>query len=509
MSESVSSLGPAVIAAEQRARESLPQNQWRKAREELKPLTKMDRPRFLPLLIKANIGLSREMMAKGQVSEAQQVLSYLAGIATTEQLRTAEQELSGPATPSTGNLEKVAREFAEAAPDEKEEVKLRRADQLVLAFRPGQEPAGIEPRILAELKAVHEGLMAASLQQWDRLGDMLRIIPHRSAFAHWTGFIKGVAAFHAGDLERAQRFLGSLPEKSVPAQAAQAYMLWLSPASAPANGASTPRIALEGACRLLGHPGAGEFLSKAEELWKNRRNKESYRALRDGMPGFPSLSQDWTGTLTEFYFNAPHTFSESDRETYVMYFDGLLASSATKNGVEEMLALRMFALGHGERQDWEGYLRLRERLRGPNPRLSSIVYTEIGRDFARYRIVTAFSAAEREPVDGGAAVNCFRKAITLDPNNLQAHLGLVELYKTLGRLSERNRLLDQMVERFPDETRVLVDAAIGCIEREAYVKALGYLEQAQSLDQLDPRIPEQIVVVRRRLARQYLTESPR
>src|SRR5579871_5875729 len=83
-----------LASAEQRVREFLAQKQWRKARDEAKALVKKERERFLPLLLRANIGLAKEMQAKGQISEAQQVLSYLAGIATVEQLRAAELELS-------------------------------------------------------------------------------------------------------------------------------------------------------------------------------------------------------------------------------------------------------------------------------------------------------------------------------------------------------------------------------------------------------------------------------
>src|SRR5687768_9642812 len=112
MAEPSSKMIPSVVAAEQRARDFLAQKQWRKARDELKPLVKADRPRFLHLLIKANIGLSREMTAKGQVAEAQQVLSYLAGIATSEQMRAAELELTTPTERSEGEVDQLLSELA-------------------------------------------------------------------------------------------------------------------------------------------------------------------------------------------------------------------------------------------------------------------------------------------------------------------------------------------------------------------------------------------------------------
>lgn len=494
-------LAPSTIAAEQRAREFLARGQWRKARDELKPLTKIDRPRFLPLLIKANIGLSREMMARGQVEEAQQVLSYLAGIATADQMRMAELELGGADQPSGVDLGKLVDRLAGADGVLAEGEKLSLADQLVLSF---QEAAGggvTAARVLAELKAVHEGLLAVSLQQWDRLAELLRPIPHRSAFAHWSAFLRGVAAFHTGDSEKAERFLANLPENTVPAKAGRAYLLWLRPKPPAKKDSSVSEIELEGAGRLLGQPGLGRLLLRADQLWRSGRQAESYRVLRDAVPGFPAQSLDWLGTLTDFYFNAVYSLPESDRDAYLEAFDGWLADSTTKNRIEEMLAHRMFARGHDERWEWEQYLRLRERLYGENPQFASLVYGRLGEHFAALE-PNPFQFGQVRPVDGKEAVACLRKAITLDPNNLEAHLALANVYGTLRQLRERNRLLDGMVKRFPNEERVLIQAGATCIDRQAYVKGLDYLERARRLDQLDPQIPQLMVTARRWQAEQ-------
>lgn len=62
---------------ERRIRELLKEGRWRKARDEIKPLLKAERVRFLPLLFEANVGLAREMIGKGLISEARQVVAYL------------------------------------------------------------------------------------------------------------------------------------------------------------------------------------------------------------------------------------------------------------------------------------------------------------------------------------------------------------------------------------------------------------------------------------------------
>ena len=83
-SASLPSATVAVDPQEQRARSFFAAGKFRKAREEFKLLCKRDRPRYLPLLIEANLGLVEEMLAKGQNSEAQQVIAYLKTIAPAE-----------------------------------------------------------------------------------------------------------------------------------------------------------------------------------------------------------------------------------------------------------------------------------------------------------------------------------------------------------------------------------------------------------------------------------------
>src|SRR5579863_915723 len=81
-------------AAERRVREFLAAGRFRKARDEIKLLCKIDRPKYLPLLIEANQGLAGEMLAKGQVSEARQVIAYLRTIASPADVRAVELEIA-------------------------------------------------------------------------------------------------------------------------------------------------------------------------------------------------------------------------------------------------------------------------------------------------------------------------------------------------------------------------------------------------------------------------------
>ena len=51
-------------------------------------------------------------------------------------------------------------------------------------------------------------------------------------------------------------------------------------------------------------------------------------------------------------------------------------------------------------------------------------------------------------------------------------------YDFLKKTAERNRLLDEMTRRFPNEKKVLIWAGELCSRRHAYVKGIEYLERA-------------------------------
>ena len=505
------SLPASVVAAEQRAREFLAAQKWRKARDELKPLVKADRDRFLPLLVQANIGLAREMMSKGQVSEAQQVLSYLATIAPAEQLRSVELELAGQSGAGGQSLSRLAAALSDTATPLAEAERVRLADLLVLAFEPLSEG---DPALVAEVKAVQDALLALSQSRWEAVTELLRAIPRRSALSHWAAFIKGLAAFYARDGEKAARCFESLPPDSVPARASRSWLLLTEPATGAPAGALPAEPMLEGTCLLAGTPGLGRPLLRAETLWKQRSHTESYRMLRDAVPAFPTPGLGPLGGLADFFFHAPYGMSEDQREDYLVFFGDLLIRGRLKSGAEDMFIRRMFALldaaimpAEDLRIDWEIFLRNREILKGKNPRFASLAYGWLGEQLAMQRVQRAsFEHRQAELRDPSGALAVLQRSIELDPNNLQAHLALCGVHEALQQPSERNRLLDVMTTRFPDEKAVLLRAAEGCVERKAFVKGLQYLDRARQLDPLDPKLPVLTVNAHQQMARQHFQQ---
>jgi hypothetical protein len=495
-----SALGRDMPAEERRIRELLSQARWRKARDGAKPLAKLDRARYLPLLIEANAGLAREMIVKGLNSEARQVVAYLKTIAPKEVWQSLEAEIAVASNDFSGVASHSMRLLAQADPTISESEQRRLADQLVIAFGPKPSEDGLG-NLPAELEAIHSALDHVSAERFDLAADALRQIGAHSVFRHWKIFIKGLIAFHHSDREKALRLLTGLPADSVVARAAAPYLYWLDPKGKRLK--DEPEPVLQLLARFSGSAPSASAIVRAERLWGEGNPQEMYSLLRKSIEEFPSERPDWIGALSQFSLNCLPIMPWETAGQFVIY----LENCHTKSATEKKMLNRTLAL-HFAKSDslllleqWDQYLRLRDRIDGPNDCLSSIAYEWLGTVLLGLDRKTMWDSGLRlgplrETSKVKAALDSLEKSARLDSGNFQGQLLLVHLYDRLKQHGNRNRLLDQMTSRFPENKRVLFLAGNRCIERKAYVKGLTYLTKALEQDRLDPDIPETIVIAR-------------
>ena len=503
-------------AAEQRAREYLAQGRFRKARDEFKVLCKVDRVRYLPGLIQANVGLAKEMLAKGMTSEAGQVIAYLKTIAPPDQVRGLEFEVaikSGrPEDCLAGVVEALLRPSATLADAQK----IRLADQIIVTFKEWPAQGEADVALAAEVRAVHQALEAVSQEQWERAAECLRPLPQASLFNHWKLFIKGLAAFYRGDLQKAASAFDRLPTGSVPAKASQPFLVFARPEADAAAGDPVAESRVVAFCRLMGQPSLGTPLVAAEGWWKARDYPKSYEALRTAVAAFPSDAPDGLGVLSDFFFSAPLSTSKTDRESWVDYVNDLIDEGEYKNRVEKRRVFRL-ATFHpamcdgldGLRDDLEEFLETHQQLYGKNPRFESLALLWLAGLLAPDASATAHAGyAERRPKGSQkAARELLERSVALDPDNLPAHLKLCRVLEASKKKAEHNRLLDAMAVRFPDDPAVLLQAGRSCVERKAFQKGFQYLERAAELDRINPAVKDALVMARQEQARQFYREQ--
>jgi tetratricopeptide (TPR) repeat protein len=479
----------AILPQEQRAREFLAQGRFRKARDELKALCKIDRARYLPLLIEANCGLAREMAAKGMNGEAMQVLAYLKTLASTAQIRSLEIELSGAKTPGGAGKGEIFSLMAEPGLPESERQRL--ADGAVLMF---DSPAnGSAPALEAELQAIIGALQAICQGRYPQALDLIRPLPHSSPFSLWKLFVKGQAAFHSGEMDKAARFFGALPALSLPGKAARPYLLLAQ--GVKKDAALAPESVIEMACRMAEAPGCGLALLRAEEAWRGGRPADMYRRLRDGIVQFPSLAPDFVGVLSSFAINVLPTLQDRLHDDYLDCFESIALNGTPKSTVELAMLTRIAVVTLANVmndtklvEEWEKFIVWCDQLHGPNPKRSSLALGWLGGILA--------SNPDPDERDGSGMRNpkeaqrLLEESLRLDPHNLGASLLLCKVFDRLERKGDKKHLLDMMAERFPDQKEVLLMAGRNCLEHKACAKALHHFQQAMAADRLDPAIPD-------------------
>lgn len=486
---------------ERTAREHLAAGRFRKARDDFKSLCKKDRPRYLPLLIEANVGLARQMIDTGFLENAAQVIDYLREIAPAAVITDLELRLAtakgGPLPTSLRVLELLSQPNSTLTP----ETRLQCADDLVLTFAPVSARTPAESALATDIHSVQTALAELSAGNFEAANRLITSIARNSAVSHWRLFIKGLIAFQSNNPAKAIAAFDQLPGRCVPAQASETYRAIL---GEKLKNPTEP--AITAACHLIGQSDIAQALTKAELSWLRKDWLGSYDFLRSALPEFPSRDLNLSGILSEFYFKSVRSQPLRAFDRLLNQFTTLLDRRKTKNVAEEAWMCWCLAILDPEETDsdalyknWTRFIELDKQLSGSSPTRESKAWTWIGNALAENE-TPHFLDSSNDFSDEGRAIQAFMKAAVLDPTDPVPCLQLCDLYEDLDKYPERNRLLDSMVEQFPRNKDVVLMAGNSCYERKAYRKASSYYELAHQLNPLDHKLADRLVDCRNQLA---------
>jgi hypothetical protein len=508
---------------------ALGKEKWRNARDLAKDLCKKDRARYLPLLIEANAGLAQDLISRGLISDARTVVDYLKTIAPPDLAAALEAELSSPPTAESATAGSVGQpgaainrlwpEILRIAANPAGEIGVRditTIDDVVTAFAPPPVDSGdgLSARLAAELASVHSACEAASEGRWDEAAETVRLLPSHSVFRHWRLFLRGMRLALQGDVGGAEKCFERLPRGSACALAAGA-LSGRAPAIRPAARASWD-LALSGepvesAAEIAAADAAwrkGEWASARESLTKAFGN------------GFPCRGHGLAAALTDALF-----FVGDSREDPVIKRARQLGDFWSKlchieRPPRALLAAALRSLMVSEEPEMPpgalakevgGLLQVESELHGPNPVRDSQGWQWLGEKLSGAdRSFHPLVDGQPRMRDAAGAIRAFESATKSDPENEPAWLGLLGVHENNRSTSKRNRLLDDLVKRFPHNKRVLIRAGAMAVERGAFGKGLGFLERARALDPLDPLVRTQMLVAlvqRARDAHQNVKET--
>lgn len=491
---------PAELALERTGLEFLRNGKFRKARDAFKSLNKTQPSRALPLLIEANLGLANEMMSKGLVSEANQVLAYLKTIAPATSsltLTPAAKEVSRDAWSAMVPL--AAQRLATSTqPDGC----LRAADEMILGATSPDHPG--HPDAKAILTALELGYGSATAAETTKL---LRTVPRSSPFSHWVLFFKGMTALESGAHARAADCFRRVPGNSLLHSSVPAL---LTLCAAPAIPQPTSRT-VHALCAWAGHPTLAEPLLLAEPLWRRKQRSKAFTLLTKKVPGLfcwgaRSFKAELTRLLaTEFVIT--HLEGGDYFDTVLSYIHGSSRTIARATIDQSFFSIDFddfSACAHSHFSTALKNLQGISSVVSLSPAMLSRIFTNLAEGY--------ITAIKKDPGDRCSPPNAkkaLEHALKHDPDNLRAWLMLCDLLSMSNATSAYHRFLDDLTKRFPAQKEVLIRNGDCCVGRKTYTKALRNFESAAKIDAVDPRIARGILRARLGIAEEaYKKRQP-
>ena len=106
--------------------------------------------------------------------------------------------------------------------------------------------------------------------------------------------------------------------------------------------------------------------------------------------------------------------------------------------------------------------------------------------------------------DGDAEIFYLERSGDVDPDHLPTVLARIAYYREESSEKERHRLVEEAVQRFPNEGQVLMQAIQSAVERRAYKKAAGFARQLLQIDPINPGVRRQMIELQLAHARKQM-----
>ena len=492
------------------------ERKFKQARYGFQELYRLDQEKYLPELLESNYGYARNLIKKGRLTDADDVIANIKTLTGDE----SEGLLDVLASIKKRDYDTACRIFANLISQGSNISNIKRtpdvADTFILTFDDFPQLKTACPGIYEDIIAIQHALKDISAERFEDAWAGVKKVSVNSIFSHWKMFIKGLTAFYTREDTKAISAFMRIPSDSLLQRIVGSYVVLLGDSSIDMN--NLEESALQKVCVAAGQPDLVPVLPRANYLWNVGRYRDSYWHIRDGLKLFPSENTGVTGILTRFYFNNILHLPKKQAKKYLEGLKNRIKKSSYKANLEDLLIKRAECLLYDTTPTddakyvkiWEGFLNAHTGLYGNNNKLGALVYTRLGEIFSVEELKpppSFFWAPPEEDIcnlrNAQLAEQYFDKSITSDKENKDAYMGLLRVYEKTNNKSKANKLLDKLAPAFPDDQVIMARAGMGCIERKAFIKGTKYLEQANILDPLDRTIKERLAVAYLHTARNY------
>jgi tetratricopeptide (TPR) repeat protein len=376
----------------------------------------------------------------------------------------------------------------------------------------------LPPPLQVEYDRVVEAFAHAEAGHDDKAREALQGIGLRSPFLEWKLLLRGLQAFYVNDNERALENWQRLDPQRVPARLAAPFRAALDPEYRKVQPAQAQTLLAQQYEQMQ----ASSLQRLSRDLRGSARHSDNphvlYRTLDSVVP---ALKQE-----------APHLVPRLAR---VMYWGIIEAGPDAISRYRRLFGAppddrhfhRIQAIAnerHGSLSEahvhWQGYeaeiATQPDAWPGEQGRLArALIWVRMADNAAKVpteqmlkKMPRLFRSLSGMPEALTPSVEvCFRKALELAPNLLEAHRDLFEYHRTHDEPARAIEVGEKLVELFPDHVETLEELADLYVVREKPARALELLERALAHNPLSRPLRRKLQAVQMVRARQLAEKS--
>jgi tetratricopeptide (TPR) repeat protein len=94
---------------------------------------------------------------------------------------------------------------------------------------------------------------------------------------------------------------------------------------------------------------------------------------------------------------------------------------------------------------------------------------------------------------GDPVIFYLERCHAVDPDHIPTLLDLIGRYRKEARQKDWHRLVDEAIQRFPDDSQVLLQATESAVARKAYKRAAGFARRLLKIDAINPGVRRQMI----------------
>jgi tetratricopeptide (TPR) repeat protein len=377
----------------------------------------------------------------------------------------------------------------------------RLADAALLQEKDGR--SALPPELQPEYDAVVQAFKHQEAGRDDLAAAALQAIGLKSPFLEWKLLLRGLQAYYAGDDERARENWQRLDPQRPPARLAAPFRAATDRPYRDAQPPPTQQALAQQFEFLQGSTAAGQLRALREEMATAESLGRAFRLAEQALPALRAQAPHLVGRLAHCMYWAILKSGPDELPRYRRVF----AAPPDDPNFSRLEAVAFDEGGSLENahKAWQRY----EREIAQAPQAWPGGQAELARALIWLRMGENAAAlpdeAERKKMPAylremrglpaalkPTAVECYEKALALQPDLLDAHVGLFRTHSNAGRTAKAFEAGRRLLARFPDHLAVLEEMAdLYELEGEPG-KALELLLQALKHNPLDRALRQRV-----------------